>query len=356
MPIDFNNYKGSNNQNSGNGGGHQPLFDGSDFFKNFNKKSGILYLVVIVAVILFLAKPFAIINSGEVGIRVTAGKFEPISLEPGIHFYIPILQKVIIVDTKVRIINYSNSEATMANYKEGIISNPTINILDSRGLPVGIDLTVQYRLLPFSAPQTIASWGLSWEDKIINPVVRDVVRSEVGKFTAEELPTKRNEIANLIENNIRAKIEKVENVPTELISIQLREIVLPPRIKEQIERVQIARQETERTRYEVEKAKQEAEREVALANGNANAMIARAKGSAESKIIEAKSDAEANKLISESLTPALLSLRQIEVQGKFNEALSVNKDAKIFLTPGGSTPNIWVDTKNTQKATISGEK
>jgi len=45
-----------------------------------------------------------------------------------------------------------------------------------------------------------------------------------------------------------------------------------------------------------------------------------------------------------------LTLRQIEVQGKFNEALRENKDAKIFLTPGGAVPNIWVDTKDSQKA------
>jgi hypothetical protein len=45
-------------------------------------------------------------------------------------------------------------------------------------------------------------------------------------------------------------------------------------------------------------------------------------------------------------------MQQIEVQGKFNEALKVNRDAKIFLTPGGSTPNIWVDTKD--KARQSG--
>ena len=39
----------------------------------------------------------------------------------------------------------------------------------------------------------------------------------------------------------------------------------------------------------------------------------------------------------------------MKVQSAFNDALRVNKDAKIFLTPGGSTPNIWVDMKNPQK-------
>ena len=44
-------------------------------------------------------------------------------------------------------------------------------------------------------------------------------------------------------------------------------------------------------------------------------------------------------------------MQQIEVQGKFNEALKVNRDAKIFLTPGGYTPNIWVDTKDKSRDT-----
>jgi len=42
-------------------------------------------------------------------------------------------------------------------------------------------------------------------------------------------------------------------------------------------------------------------------------------------------------------------MEQIKVQGKFNEALKVNKDAKIFLTPGGAVPNIWVDMKNSKQ-------
>lgn len=44
----------------------------------------------------------------------------------------------------------------------------------------------------------------------------------------------------------------------ELRAVQLREIILPLKVKEQIERVQIAKQEAERTKYEVERANQEA--------------------------------------------------------------------------------------------------
>ena len=320
------------------------------YFKDFGKKATIVYVILAAVVLLIIAKPYEIIQSGEVGIKVTAGKFDPIPLEPGIHFYIPGIQKIIKVDTKVRIINYkSEKDTAFGNVNEGIIEKPAITVLDARGLPVSIDLTVQYRLNPANAPQTIATWGLSWEEKLINAVVREVVRNVIGRYKAEELPVKRNEIAAMIEQQIRQKIDSFKNKPVFLESVQLREINLPPKIKEQIERVQIAKQEAQRMKYEVEKAKQEAQKRAAQAKGEAEAKKIRAQGEAERIMIEAKAKAQANKAIAESVSEPLLRLRQIEVQGKFNEALKANKDAKIFLTPGGAVPNIWIDTKSKER-------
>ncbi len=343
MPADLNDYfkKKIDQEDS------QP----PQFFKDFGKKATLIYVLLAVIVLLIVAKPYEIIQSGEVGIKVTAGKFDPIPLEPGIHFYIPGIQKIIKVDTKVRIINYkSEKDTAFGNVNEGIIEKPAITVLDARGLPVSIDLTVQYRLNPANAPQTIATWGLSWEEKLINAVVREVVRNVIGRYKAEELPVKRNEIAAMIEQQIRQKIDSFKNKPVFLESVQLREINLPPKIKEQIERVQIAKQEAQRMKYEVEKAKQEAQKRAAQAKGEAEAKKIRAQGEAERIMIEAKAKAQANKAIAESVTEPLLRLRQIEVQGKFNEALKANKDAKIFLTPGGAVPNIWIDTKSKERS------
>ena len=355
MPADLNDYFKKKNGGGGGRGGEEPRaplnIEPPEFLKNLGKKSGLIYILLAIIVVFALAKPFVIINSGEMGIKATTGKFEPIPMDPGFHLFLPFIQQVFIVDTKVRIMNYSSMEdiGEVTQRGSGIKRNAAIYVLDARGLPVSIDLTVQYKLEPSTAPQTIATWGMAWEDKIINPVVRDVTRSVIGKFNAEELPQKRNEIAINIEEGIRKAIDAQPGQPVELLTVQLREIVLPAKIKEQIERVQVAKQEVERTRYEVERTNQEALKRAAEAEGQAKAREINAQGQANAVKIEAEADAYANKKISDSISMPLLQLRQIEVQGKFNDALRENKDAKIFLTPGGSTPNIWVDTKDSQK-------
>ncbi|WP_169754753.1 prohibitin family protein [Campylobacter curvus] len=357
MPADLNDYF-NKRKPSGNDGDKEPKinFKAPKLPSGFGKFGTLAYIIIAIIAVLVITQPFVVINSGEVGIKATAGKYEPSPLQPGFHFFVPFIQKVIVVDTRVRLINYTSGEDMGESVQKsfqgsgaGIIRKNSISVLDARNLPVSIDITVQYRLNPENAPQTIASWGLSWESKIVDPVVRDVVRSIAGKYTAEELPTKRNEIATQIDDSIRKDIDAQPNRPVELLAVQLREIILPEKVKEQIERVQIAKQEAERTKYEVERANQEALKKAALAEGTAKAAIIEAKGKADAVKIEADAQAYANKEVAKSLDENLLSLKQIETQGKFNEALRDNTDAKIFLTPGGAVPNIWVDTKDKAK-------
>ncbi|MEF3191827.1 MAG: prohibitin family protein [Campylobacterales bacterium] len=315
-----------------------------DFIKNFGKKAGLIYLVIALLFITIIARPFVIINSGEVGILVTMGKYEQTPMEPGFHLIIPFVQRVIIVDTKMRIVDYNKEEQAID--RKGITQFSPISVLDSRGLPVEVELTVQYAIKAASAPMAIATLGLNWEDKVINPAARDVVRSVIGNFTAEELPVKRNTIAQLITEGLVRAINRIEGQPINLISVQLRNIALPEKVREQIERVQIANQEAEKAKYEVEKAKQVAESRRIEAQGIADAAKIRAEG-----------EAKANELIAKSLNANLIKLKQIEAQQKFNEALSQNRDAKIFLTPGGAVPNIWVDMKGTnEKERISSKE
>ena len=336
MAVDMNDYF-----NKKNGGDKKPSGEFvppkmPDFLSG--GKMNFVYMAIGVILVLALFRPFVIINSGETGILVTLGKYEKQPMYPGFHLFMPLLQKVIVVDSKVRIINYTVEDAAGAVDKRGVAKMAPIQVLDSRGLPVEVELTIQYSLAPEKAADAIATLGLNWEEKTIHPNIRDVVRSVIGNFKAEELPTKRDEIAAHITQNMQKAIEKIKNQPITVNSIQLRNITLPEKVKEQIERVQIANQEAERTKYEVERAKQEAQKAAEIAKGNA-----------EAKIIEAKGQAEANELIGKSLTNNLVKIKQIEAQAKFNEALKENKDAKVFLTPNGAMPSVLMDMKDKEK-------
>ena len=354
----FNKKKSENGgfekkSNGGSGGGGKgPQMPKIDM--NFGGgKAGLVYFIVAVIIMLVLAKPFTIIQEGERGILSTNGKYQDQALLPGLHFIIPVIQKVYVVDTKVRIINYASRIEASGGNAAGINVKPAITVLDKRGLPVSIELTVQYRLNSQFAAQTISNWGFSWEDKIINPVVRDVVRNVVGKYDAESLPQLRNKIATEIDKGVRDSVTGLKNAPADLQSVQLREIGLPQKVKEQIERVQVAKQEVQKAEQDVQRAKQEALKRAAEAEGIAQKQRIEAQGIADSVTIQADAKAKANILIAKSLTSKLLELEQMKVQGKFNDALRENKDAKIFLTPGGSTPNIWVDTKDVKKRTTA---
>ncbi len=359
MPADMNDYFKKRKPSSGNGGETPPTENNFENpFKGMGGGKGVTTLIILaILVFLFVVfKPFTIINSGEVGIKVNMGKFEKEPLHAGLHFFIPVIQEIIPVNIKSRMIVYSNrtgsafSDAPRKSYsgqeyEGGVKYNPAITVKDKRNLNVSIDIAVQYQLKPESAPEVFATIGSGWEDKIINSKVRKVVRNVLGQFSAEEMAEKRGEINNLIETNIRKEVDLQPNKPVELLAVDLRNINLPAQVQEQINQVQMAKQQKQ-------KAEIDAKRRAAEAQGIADKNRIEAQGHADKIRIEAESQAKANKLISDSLTSELIQLEQIKTQAKFNEALRVNKDAQIFLTPGGAVPNIWVDAKEkAQKAT-----
>ncbi len=324
------------------------------------KGIGTLIVLGILAFLFITFKPFTIINSGEVGIKANMGKFEPEPLGAGLHFFIPVLQKVFPVNVRVRMITYSNQNHTVNeqynHYEGGLKRNPAIKVMDSRGLDVYIDLAVQYHLRAQSAPTTIATWGTAWENKIINTKVREIVRDVIGSYAAENLPQKRQEIAKEIQSKLRSKVEAVSNNPVVLDSVELRNIELPQKIRNKIEELQAEKQNVMIAEQKKERAKREAERKAEIARGDAQKKRIEAQGSADKIRIEAQAQAKANKLISDSLTEKLLQLKQIKTQLKFNEALQVNTDAQIFLTPGGAVPNIWVDAKDRKQKAVSAQQ
>ena len=309
------------------------------------KVQHILIAVLIAVGILIIFSPFKTIESGTVGIKITLGKFSNEELKPGLHFLIPVIQDIEIVDVKVHTINYKGYKDKPD--KEGLIEKPAINVLDKRGLPVAIELTVQYRLNPLYASEMIQEWGWNWEEKLVNPTIRDVVRDVIGEYPAENLPIKRQEIGVKIQEGIKRSIDTVSKGWVQVIGVQLRDIKLPPRIAQKIEEVQIAKQEAEKMKYIEEKAKKEQEVRKIKAETEKIEKIIKAEAEAQKRIKEAEGRAKANELISKSITPNVLKWKSLEIQEKLAEALKKNPNATIFLNSPTGNMHYWLN-KNKQ--------
>ncbi|NPA54965.1 MAG: prohibitin family protein, partial [Epsilonproteobacteria bacterium] len=87
MATNYNDYFKKNNPepNNDNNGSNFPPPE----VPNFANKP-IVWIIGVLVIIALFAKPFVVINQGEVGILSTTGKFDDKPLGAGIHFYIPI--------------------------------------------------------------------------------------------------------------------------------------------------------------------------------------------------------------------------------------------------------------------------
>ncbi len=204
-----------------------------------------------------------------------------------------------------------------------------------------------FTLSPPLASEMLQKWGFRWEEKLVNPTVREVVRDIIGKYPAEEIPIKRPEIATRIEEGIRKQLTQLSKIDgkisVQVVGVQLRNIFLPPEIQRKIKEVQIAKQEAEKMKYVEEKVKREQEVRKIQAETKKIQMVIEAQAKAEAKITEAKAIAEANRLIAQSITPEILKWKELEVQKIMAESLKTNPKATIFINlPQGNT-HLWLN-------------
>jgi regulator of protease activity HflC (stomatin/prohibitin superfamily) len=312
--------------------------------KKFSLVWELLLLLLFIFGLGFIFSPFEVIESGYVGVKSTWGKYDDRELMPGLHFKIPMVQEIIPVDVRVHTINYKGS-ANLGG-KEGIIDKPAITVLDKRGLPVTVELTVQYKLLPDMASEMLQKWGFRWEEKLVNPTVREVVRDIIGKYPAEEIPVKRPEITTRIEENIRKRLTRLSRIggkiSVQVVGVQLRNIFLPPEIQRKIKEVQIAKQEAEKMKYIEEKVKREQEIKKIQAETRKLQTVIEAQARAEAKLTKAKAVAEANRIIAQSVTPEILKWKELEVQKTLAESLKKNQRATLFINLPSSDTHLWL--------------
>lgn len=192
------------------------------------------------------------------------------------------------------------------NTKQQELFQKEMKVLSSNGLEIKLDISVLYQPQLANLGKLHQTKGTGYVDNVIIPEIRAVARSVVGRYTPEQLySTKRDAIQNEIFEEMKKKVEKQY---VQLNAVLVRNVTLPVKIKNYIEKKLGQEQETLEYEFRLEKAKKEAERQR----------------------IDAEGKAAANRILSASLTDKILKEKGIEATLE----LSKSPNSKVVIVGG----------------------
>ena len=268
----------------------------------------------VIGLFLFVAAmgSFYTVNDGYVGVVSTFGEYNDSETTPGLAWKFPFVQSVDKMDVKMQTVNYKRLyQAADPDDAEddGVRLMPQISILDSKNLPIGIDLTVQYTPVGSEMSAILRTYGMNYFDRKINPIIRASVRDVASQYDAENIARKREEIGRMIKANLTKEFEKL---PFTLNDIALRNIILPPTVAEKVKQVQEAKQEEQRLAMVEKQAVVDKRIAVIKAQKEAEVRFTKAEGEARAITVKADAQAKANRKVASSLTELLVKQNQIE--------------------------------------------
>ena len=241
-----------------------------------------LFGVGLLGLIIFsvIADGVVSIPAGHTGVVFSkiSGGIQSQTLNPGINFKIPFLETVTQLDTRIQ-------EQTINSKKD------PIEALTKDGQTVGIDITVQYKITPENAPKIVQEIGLDYENKVITPGVRSVVREVITGYDSTELFSQ--------DSRTKAELEILtqltENYANKFITLEdtlVRDVKFSEKYLDAIEEKKIAEQQIQKSEFERQNAEVQKEK----------------------KIIEAQAEAESIRLTGEALnaSPEVIQLQFVE--------------------------------------------
>lgn len=233
--------------------------------------------VILILITITLCNSISTIPTGYVGIKTRFGKVQESVIEEGFNFKVPFIEKIVKIDCKTQ--KYEvNTEASSKDLQK--VQN--------------IRVVVNYSVDKTKANQLYKNIGNNYQTILIEPAILESIKQGMSQYTAEELITKRNEVSNIIMNLLKEKLEK-DGILVSALNIT--DLSFSKEFDEAVEQKQIVEQETEKAKYELEKAKVENEK----------------------KIENAKADAEVMKQQNKEITNEYLKLKELEIQQKIIE-------------------------------------
>ncbi len=241
-----------------------------------------LILVVVFAVI-FLSSSFVVIPAGHTGVALTFGKVEDNVLQEGLHFKVPFVQKIVVVDNRIVKLDV-NTEA----FSKDLQTITTV-------------VAVNYHVGKESSQTVYKNVGMGFEDVLITPAVNEVLKAVTAKYTAVELVSSRAEVSMLLDEGLN---EKLNNYGIFINELNIINWDFSEEYINAVEAKQVAEQNLIKTRTEQEQA-------LVIANTEAQKRVIAAEAEANEIKVLAEANAESNRILTESISELLIKYQTV---------------------------------------------
>ena len=164
---------------------------------NTNKivKHIIIAIIIIFFIIPAIFGSFGTISAGNVGVKTTLGKVSG-TAQPGLYFKAPFFQQMHSMSVKTLTINYDKG-GDVGNEK-----NQDTNLFgaskDLQDVAIGVVVNYHIDASKVSDIYTQYSSVENYQANVIEPIIRELVKSTSAQYTAEELVTKRAEFSDKV--------------------------------------------------------------------------------------------------------------------------------------------------------------
>ena len=188
------------------------------------------------------------IDDGQTGIKATFGKIEDQPLSTGWHFYFPMISWIEIWDVKTQ------------EMKE------TATVPSSEGLISTLDVSMIYNVPKENVVAVRKNIGTNYVQKIVEPYLREAIRNVASGYEVKALfqDKGRREISQKMLEFLQTKLEPRGIAVQDVL---LRDVQLPRLFSDSIQVKLRTEQEALQKEFELQKAKKDAEIEVARAEG-----------------------------------------------------------------------------------------
>lgn len=257
--------------------------------KRFSKTEANFALIGFgVAVLISLGQCFTVVSAGHVGVVDFLGNVGANTLKSGVNF----------VNPMANVIKFNIKQQELKEM---------MNVPSKEGLSVQLEISLIFQMNPEKANQIYRTVGENFEEIILIPQFRSVVRGVTAKYEAKALYTSEREtLGREIENELERLVAKEGIV---IISAPLRQIILPQGLTIAIEEKLKAEQESQRMQFILLKEKQEADR----------------------KRIEAQGVSDFQNIVAKGISEQLLKWKGIEA----TEKLANSPNSKIVIIGSG---------------------